>query len=147
MCFEGKIKFFQSLQTKFLLWKALGDLVESCVGAILLDTGFDLNRVWKIMLSFMDPVMSFSKLQLNPIRELQELCQFQNWDLEFPTLKKDGLFLVEVKVEGKKVCAAACATNLNRKAARRMAAQQVCEKLKLHEAGAGAGKRGHVKES
>ncbi|CAL5339512.1 unnamed protein product [Camellia sinensis] len=110
--------------------KALGDLVESCVGAILLDTGFDLNRVWKIMLSFMDPVMSFSKLQLNPIRELQELCQFQNWDLEFPTLKKDGLFLVEVKVEGKKVCAAACATNLNRKAARRMAAQQVCEKLK-----------------
>ncbi|KAF5945922.1 hypothetical protein HYC85_016150 [Camellia sinensis] len=110
--------------------KALGDLVESCVGAILLDTGFDLNRVWKIMLSFMDPVMSFSKLQLNPIRELQELCQFQNWDLEFPTLKKDGLFSVEVKVEGKKVCAAACATNLNRKAARRMAAQQVCEKLK-----------------
>ncbi|KAI8023022.1 Dicer-like protein 4 [Camellia lanceoleosa] len=110
--------------------KALGDLVESCVGAILLDTGFDLNRVWKIMLSFMDPVMSFSKLQLNPIRELQELCQFQNWDLEFPTLKKDGLFLVEVEVEGKKVCAAACATNLNRKAAKRMAAQQVCEKLK-----------------
>ncbi|KAH7859943.1 hypothetical protein Vadar_007343 [Vaccinium darrowii] len=110
--------------------KALGDLVESCVGAIFLDTGFDLNRVWKIMLSFMDRVMSFSKFQLSPVRELQELCQFYNWDLEFPTSKKDGMSLVEAKVKGENVSACASATNINRKAAKRMAAQHLFRKLK-----------------
>ncbi|XP_058180782.1 dicer-like protein 4 [Rhododendron vialii] len=110
--------------------KALGDLVESCVGAIFLDTGFDLNRVWKIMLSFMDRVMSFSKFQLSPVRELQELCQFYKWEQEFPSSKKDGMFLVEAKVKGENVSAYASATNINRKAAERMAAQNLYVKLK-----------------
>ncbi|KAJ0076978.1 hypothetical protein Patl1_35319 [Pistacia atlantica] len=52
--------------------KTLGDLVESCMGGILLDSGFNLSTVWKIMLSFFEPVMSFSGMQLNPITELQE---------------------------------------------------------------------------
>ncbi|XP_059635348.1 dicer-like protein 4 isoform X2 [Cornus florida] len=110
--------------------KALGDLVESCVGAILLDTGFDLNLIWKIMLSFLDPVMSFSNLQLNPIRELQELCQSCNLNLQFPTLKKDGTYLVESKVNKEDFCASASATNINRKAAKRMAAQRIFARLK-----------------
>lgn len=111
--------------------QALGDLVESCVGAIFLDTGFDLNRVWKIMLSFMDRVMSFSKFQLSPVRELQELCQFYKWEQEFPSSKKDGMFLVEAKVKGENVSAYASATNINRKAAERMAAQHLYVKLKV----------------
>ncbi|KAA8522907.1 hypothetical protein F0562_009330 [Nyssa sinensis] len=110
--------------------KALGDLVESCIGAILLDTGFDLNRVWQITLSFLDPNMSCSRLQLNPKRQLQELCQSRNWDLQYPTSKKDGVFLVEAKVNGENICATICATNLSRKAATRMAAQQMFTKLK-----------------
>ncbi|GMN70654.1 hypothetical protein TIFTF001_039694, partial [Ficus carica] len=59
--------------------KPLSDLVESCVGSILLDTGFNLERVWEIMLSFLDPIISSPTLQLNPIRELQELCQSHSW--------------------------------------------------------------------
>ncbi|XP_059637815.1 dicer-like protein 4 isoform X2 [Cornus florida] len=43
--------------------KALADLVESFIGAILLDTGFDLSRVWKIMLSFLNPDMILSRLK------------------------------------------------------------------------------------
>ncbi|KAL6973923.1 endoribonuclease Dicer [Sarracenia purpurea var. burkii] len=112
--------------------KALGDLVESSVGAIFLDSGFDLNCVWKIMLSFIDPVMNFSTLQLDPIREMQELCQFYGWKLEFPTLKKDGKFIVEAKVEGQNIYPTACATNLNSKVAKRMAAQQLFERLKVN---------------
>uniref|UniRef100_A0A5B7C289 Putative dicer-like protein 4 isoform X2 n=1 Tax=Davidia involucrata TaxID=16924 RepID=A0A5B7C289_DAVIN len=110
--------------------KVLGDLVESCIGAILLDTGMDLNRVWQIMLSFLDPVMTFSRLQLNPIRELQELCQSHNWDLQFPTSKRDGMFSVEAEVNGKDICATVSATNLSRKASKRTAAQQLFARLK-----------------
>ncbi|XP_024979353.1 dicer-like protein 4 isoform X2 [Cynara cardunculus var. scolymus] len=110
--------------------KALGDLVESCVGAILLDSGFNLEVVWKIMISFLDPVMKFSALQLNPIRELQELCQFYNWELTFPSVKKDGVFSVDAVVDGKEVCETACATNSNKKTAKRIASQKLYLSLK-----------------
>ncbi|WJZ98263.1 hypothetical protein VitviT2T_016802 [Vitis vinifera] len=110
--------------------KALGDLVESCMGAILLDKGFDLNHAWNIMLSILDRIMSFSDLQLNPIRELQELCQHHNWDLQFPTSKQGGTFLVEAKVSGDDICTTASATNANRKDARRIASNQLFKKLK-----------------
>ncbi|XP_057508707.1 dicer-like protein 4 isoform X1 [Actinidia eriantha] len=113
--------------------KVLGDLVEASVGAIFLDTGFDLNRVWKMVLSFMDPVISFSKLQLHPVRELQELCQFYNWKAEFPLSKKDGMFTVEAKVTGVNVCATAYAANRNGKAAKRMAAQKIIGTLKAQD--------------
>lgn len=80
------------------------------------------------MLSFLDPVMNFSRLHLNPIRELQELCQSHNWDLDFVSSKKDKT--VEVKVNGKDI--SGCATNLSRKAAERMAAKQVISTLKVN---------------
>ncbi|KAH9654546.1 Dicer-like protein 4 [Citrus sinensis] len=112
--------------------KVLGDLVESSLGAILLDSGFNLNTVWKIMLSFLDPILKFSNLQLNPIRELLELCNSYDLDLQFPSLKKGGKFLAEAKVavKDKDVFISACATNLSRKEAIRIASQQLFSKLK-----------------
>lgn len=110
--------------------KVLGDLVESCMGALLLDTGFNLNRLWEIMLSLLDPVVNTSKMQFNPLRELRELCQSHNWDLQFSKLKKNGEFLVEAKVDDAEVSATACASNINGKTAERMAARQFLECLK-----------------
>lgn len=116
--------------------KALGDLVESCVGAILLDTGFDLNCVWKLMLSFLDPIMSFSNFQLNPKRELQELCQSCNLILRCSEVKKGVSYSVETKVLRKDEplpedeLAKASVTNLNKQDAFRNSAQRVIEKLK-----------------
>ncbi|KAF3452999.1 hypothetical protein FNV43_RR03432 [Rhamnella rubrinervis] len=110
--------------------KALGDLVESCMGAILLDTGFNLKHVWKIMLSFLDPILSFSSLQICPIRELQELCQSNSCDLKFLTTQKGRRYTVEAKVNGHNVHLSASASNLNKKDATRIAAQQIFPKLK-----------------
>ncbi|XP_057968362.1 dicer-like protein 4 isoform X2 [Malania oleifera] len=110
--------------------KALGDLVESCIGAILLDTGFDLNSAWKIMTSFLDPITSSASLQINPIRELQELCQRHNWKLQFVPEKKGKIFSVQITVNGNDVCLSDCASNPNKKAAMRLAAEQMCVKLK-----------------
>ncbi|GAU11988.1 hypothetical protein TSUD_196120 [Trifolium subterraneum] len=111
--------------------KALGDLVESCVGAILLDSGFDLNKVWKIMTSFLDPIMKFSSsLQLSPVRDLQELCQFNNLDLQLLESKLGKKFSVEVKVIGDSVCEKVCITGQNKKEASRIASQLLFSKLK-----------------
>ncbi|KAG8082637.1 hypothetical protein GUJ93_ZPchr0014g47162 [Zizania palustris] len=53
--------------------KVLGDIVESCIGAVLLDSGFNLNYVWKVMLMLLKPVLTFSDMHSNPMRELREL--------------------------------------------------------------------------
>ncbi|KAM6579905.1 hypothetical protein CsatA_003679 [Cannabis sativa] len=113
--------------------KALGDVVESCVGAILLDTGFDLNRVWSIMLSFLDRIISFSTLQLNPLRELLELFQSSSdhGDNLYTVTKKDDLYVVEAKVKVKdNVYATASATNKSMKEAKKTAAEQIIAELK-----------------
>ncbi|KAK4381566.1 Dicer-like protein 4 [Sesamum angolense] len=128
---KGHIEEKTCPNSYFLLdLSALGDLVESCMGAIFLDTGFDLNHVWKIMLSLLDPIISFSKLQMSPLRELHELCQSYNWEVQFSSPKRDGKFEVEAKVNKGKVSATASATNISRKVARKIAARQLCECLK-----------------
>ncbi|KNA22477.1 hypothetical protein SOVF_033880 isoform A [Spinacia oleracea] len=110
--------------------KALGDLVESCFGAILLDTGFDLNHVWKVMHSFLNPIMKYANLQLSPIRELLELCQYHGWSLEYIASKRHRSFMVEAIINGKSIHFTASAMYHNTKGAKRMAAQQAIEKLK-----------------
>ncbi|XP_027192482.1 dicer-like protein 4 isoform X3 [Cicer arietinum] len=111
--------------------KALGDLVESCVGAVLLDSGFDLNKVWEIMTSFLDPIMKFSSsLQLSPIRDLQELCQCHNLELQLLTSKQAKTFSVEAKVIGNDVCEKAFVTGQNKKDATRIASQLLFSNLK-----------------
>nr|GMD28858.1 dicer-like protein 4 [Ipomoea batatas] len=110
--------------------KVLGDLVESCMGAILLDTGFDLNYVWEIMLSLVDPTSSFSKLQLNSVRELHEFCQSYGWDLKFHKIKNDGQSGIEAEVIGKDVSTSASATNRPIKTAKEMAAEHTLKLLR-----------------
>ncbi|GLU01387.1 hypothetical protein SLE2022_186970 [Rubroshorea leprosula] len=110
--------------------KALGDLVESCLGAILLDTGFNLNRVWKIMLPLLDPVKSFSNMQLNPIRELRELCQAHKFEPQSSYSKSGGNFEVFLKLNIKGVPSEFSAINRNKKDALRIASQQLFGELK-----------------
>lgn len=110
--------------------KVLGDLVESSVGAVLLDNGFNLERVWEILFSFLDPVMIFSSFQLHPVRELQELCQSKNWQVVFRRSQDGSTFSVEAKVDGEGIKLSTCATNISRKEAKKVAAQQAIAELK-----------------
>ncbi|KAE8724485.1 Dicer-like protein 4 [Hibiscus syriacus] len=130
---EKYVAFFTSSPNRGLFEgpkcpKALGDLVESCFGAILLDTGFDLTRVWKIMLSLLDPIKSLSSLQLNPVREVTELCQSHNWELIFLPSKSGKFFSVDASAGDVSVSISAIYTN--QKDAIRTAAHQLYEKLK-----------------
>ncbi|KAJ3708060.1 hypothetical protein LUZ61_011765 [Rhynchospora tenuis] len=111
--------------------KVLGDIVESCVGAVLLDTGFDLKEVWSLMLDLLAPALSFSDMQINSVRELRELCQSSNFDLRLPDPVKVAQVYnvnVEVGIPGKYLTFTA--TNCSSKAARKMAAQEALLKLK-----------------
>ncbi|GAU26678.1 hypothetical protein TSUD_314550 [Trifolium subterraneum] len=54
--------------------KALGDLVESIAGAVLIDTKLDLDAVWKVFNPLLSPIVTPDKLELPPLRELNQLC-------------------------------------------------------------------------
>ncbi|KAH0969724.1 hypothetical protein GBA52_028320 [Prunus armeniaca] len=54
--------------------KALGDMVESIAGAILIDSKLDLDEVWRIFKPLLSPIVTPDKLELPPLRELIELC-------------------------------------------------------------------------
>lgn len=106
--------------------------MESFTGALYLDTGFDLKHVWKMMLFLLDPIISIAKLQPNSLREINELCQSFNWELQFSKSKKDNKFTVEAKVDERNVSASASATSISGKAAKRVASRKLFECLKVN---------------
>uniref|UniRef100_A0A0D9W711 Dicer-like protein 4 n=1 Tax=Leersia perrieri TaxID=77586 RepID=A0A0D9W711_9ORYZ len=111
--------------------KALGDIVESCIGAVLLDSGFNLNYVWNVMIMLLKPVLTFSNMHTNPMRELRELCQCHGFELGLPKpIKADVEYHVKVEVNIKSKMIICTAANRNSKAARKFAAQETLSKLK-----------------
>ncbi|KAL0915263.1 hypothetical protein M5K25_015666 [Dendrobium thyrsiflorum] len=111
--------------------KVLGDLVESYIGAMLLDTGFNLREVWKVMVALLEPILRFNCLSINPVRELRELCQQKNFGLRLPPpVKEDRSYLVKVEIDIGDEHLTSSAINHNSKAGRRVAAQIALAKLK-----------------
>ena len=108
------------------------DIVESCVAAVLLDSGFDLTNVWKLVLMLLKPVLSFSDMHMNPMREIRELCQCHELKLALPKpMKADGEYHVKVEVNINSEVISCAAANQNSKVARKLAAQEALCKLKV----------------
>jgi endoribonuclease Dicer len=78
--------------------KVLGDLIESVAGAIFMDSGMDLRRVWSVFQSHFVPLIDqYSKqLPLNPIDQLFQ----ENPSARFKKLRRtaDKGYSVTVKV-------------------------------------------------
>ncbi|XP_019057832.1 PREDICTED: dicer-like protein 4 [Tarenaya hassleriana] len=112
--------------------KVLGDLVESCFGAMLLDSGLNLNKAWTMMLSLLDPVKITSNLQLCPIRALLELTQSRKWDKETSVTKVNGGFSVTIKLTKEDSSFIASAIGRSKKEGTRKASEIVVMELKAH---------------
>ena len=63
--------------------QVLGDLVESIAGAILVDTCFDLDKVWAVMMPLLEPIVTPATLDLHPVTDLEELCAREGYNLNF----------------------------------------------------------------
>jgi endoribonuclease Dicer len=71
--------------------QVLGDLVESIAGAVLVDTCFDLDKVWAVMKPLLEPIVTPATLDLHPVTDLEELCARQGYNLNFyDQHSKDG---------------------------------------------------------
>ncbi|XP_078169437.1 endoribonuclease Dicer homolog 3a-like [Carex rostrata] len=80
--------------------KVLGDIVESIIGAILIDTEFNLNEVWEIVESLLSPLVTPENLELPPFRELSELCSQRGYYLGITCMKsKDEMVTAVLEVQ------------------------------------------------
>ncbi|XP_028758758.1 endoribonuclease Dicer homolog 2-like [Neltuma alba] len=79
--------------------KVLADIIESLAGAILVDSGFNKEIVFKSIMPLLQPLVTPETLPVQPVRELQELCQKQYYKLEERLVSRsDGLTCVTVRV-------------------------------------------------
>nr|GLL32084.1 endoribonuclease Dicer homolog 3 [Ipomoea trifida] len=79
--------------------KELGDLVESIVGAILIDTKLDLGKVWEIVEPLLSPIVTPENLELPPYRELIELCSSLGYFLKQDWKRKGDVVHAELSLQ------------------------------------------------
>ncbi|KAJ7535983.1 hypothetical protein O6H91_12G052400 [Diphasiastrum complanatum] len=80
--------------------KVLGDIVESIAGAILVDTGFDLEVVWTVMKPLLSPIVTPETLPLHPVRELQELCDLNEFCLQWQKVqRKEKATIMQLSID------------------------------------------------
>lgn len=111
--------------------KVLGDLVESIAGAILVDSGFDLERVWSVMERLLSPLVTPSTLPLHPIRELHELSQSKGFSFIWKKTQNNGkLSIATGEVEVGNEVISETAMGPLKKTAKKDAAQLILYALK-----------------
>ncbi|XP_057957753.1 endoribonuclease Dicer homolog 3a [Malania oleifera] len=110
--------------------KALGDLIESIAGAILIDTKLNLDEVWRIFKPLLSPIVTPDKLELPPLRELNELCDSLGYFIKESCLSKDQVVQAELKVQLKDVLLIGQGCGRNRKDAKGLAALYLLKELK-----------------
>jgi endoribonuclease Dicer len=124
--FETHVIFFGGQQT-------LGDIVESLAGAVLLDSGFNCDTVWRVFKKLLAPLATAETVPIEPTRELRELCDEYKFENRKPTKIKDDnnnvLSTVTVVVNGEEISETAWGTNGN--SATKHACVQLLKTLKV----------------
>ncbi|XP_073142526.1 endoribonuclease Dicer homolog 3-like isoform X3 [Henckelia pumila] len=108
--------------------EALGDLFESIVGAILIDSKLDLDEVWKVVEPLLSPIVTPEELELAPFRELKELCDSLGFLNKDYTKKGDSMH-AEFTLQLEDVLLNGQGSGPNKTAAKGMAAHCLLEKL------------------
>uniref|UniRef100_A0A5B7CE62 Uncharacterized protein n=1 Tax=Davidia involucrata TaxID=16924 RepID=A0A5B7CE62_DAVIN len=109
--------------------KALGDMVESIAGAILIDTKLNLDEVWRIFKPLLSPIVTPDKLELPPLRELIELCDSLGYFIKENCIKKGEMVHAELRLQLKDVLLVGEGFGQNRKAAKGQAALHLLKDL------------------
>ncbi|XP_018503569.2 endoribonuclease Dicer homolog 3a isoform X1 [Pyrus x bretschneideri] len=109
--------------------KALGDMVESIAGAILIDTKLNLDEVWRIFEPLLSPIVTPDKLELPPLRELIELCDLFGYYKKEKCTNKGETVHAELTVQLKDVLLTGEGCDRTKKGAKGEAARRLLKKL------------------
>ncbi|KAK9131441.1 hypothetical protein Sjap_011928 [Stephania japonica] len=108
---------------------ALGDLVESVVGAIFIDTKLDLDEVWRVSESLLSPIVTPDKLELPPLRELNEWCSHQGYFIKEKFRNKEEMIHAELLLQLEDVLLVGKGADRSKKAAKSQAALLILKDL------------------
>ncbi|KAF5743147.1 Ribonuclease III putative isoform 1 [Tripterygium wilfordii] len=111
--------------------KALGDLVESIAGAILLDAKMNIEEVWAIFKPLLSPIVTLEKLELPPWRELNELCDSLGYFVKENCTKKGETVHTELRLQLEDALLVGEGHDRTRKAAKGKAASYLLKQLKV----------------
>ncbi|KAK2965570.1 hypothetical protein RJ640_018736 [Escallonia rubra] len=111
--------------------KALGDLVESIAGALLIDSHLNLDQVWKIFRPLLSPIVTPENLELPPLRELIELCDSLGYFLKENCITKGERVQAQLKLQLKNALLVAEGCGQNRKTAKGQAASHLLKELEI----------------
>ncbi|XP_044463559.1 endoribonuclease Dicer homolog 3-like [Mangifera indica] len=109
--------------------KALGDLVESIVGAILIDSKLNLDEVWRICKPLLSPIVTPDKLELPPLRELNELCDSLGYFINTKCAHKGEMVQAELRLQLEDTLLVGQGLERSAKAAKGNAASQLLKQL------------------
>lgn len=105
--------------------------MESIAGAILIDTKLNLEEVWRIFKPLLSPIVTPDNLQLQPHRELIELCDSLGYFVNETCTHKGEVVHAELRLQLKDVLLVRQGTGINRKTARGQAAAYLLKELEV----------------
>ncbi|CDO96788.1 unnamed protein product [Coffea canephora] len=106
--------------------KILADIIKSLAGAIYVDSGYDKGVVFQSIKPLLEPLPTPETLKLQPVRELEEFCAKQHFDMNKSVTYENG----EVSANANGVPCARRLTAANKKTARKTASMDILSKLK-----------------
>ncbi|XP_038975132.1 endoribonuclease Dicer homolog 3b-like isoform X2 [Phoenix dactylifera] len=109
--------------------KALGDLLESIAGAVLIDTDLNLDRVWEVFKPLLSPMVTPDKLELPPLHELAKLCNRMGYPLYTQVTYRGEQVVAELSIQLEEDLLVRHGCNLQRKTAKDQAALQLLKDL------------------
>ncbi|XP_076918654.1 endoribonuclease Dicer homolog 3-like [Bidens hawaiensis] len=111
--------------------KAIGDLVESIAGAMLIDTKLDLVEVWRIFKELLSPIVTPDKLELPPYRELMEFCDSKGYFVKDSCRSSGDGVIVELRLQLEDALLVADGTGNKKKFARGQAALKMLSQIEV----------------
>lgn len=114
--------------------KVLGDVIESLAGAIFVDSGYNKKTVWNCIRPILEPLATLETMKRHPVRELNDLCRSQSYELNISVAVEDGKASITVEVIANGIPYTDTRTGMNKKTAKKLAAKAVLEQLKAGRA-------------
>lgn len=111
--------------------KVLGDIIESLAGAILVDSGYDTDIVFQSIRPLLEPMITPETVKLHPVRELNELCQKEDYIMKKVAVSRDeGVASITIEVEANGVSYKDTCTASDKKTAIKLASKAILKSLK-----------------
>lgn len=105
--------------------------MESIVGAILIDSKLNLDEVWRICKPLLSPIVTPDKLELPPLRELNELCDSLGYFINTKCAHKGEMVQAELRLQLEDTLLVGQGLERSAKAAKGNAASQLLKQLEV----------------